>query len=564
MSAKPTSKKAPVRKKTTFKSSTASRPKSRVGSTLLKSSTKRASLFTKRNGIIAGVMAAIAGLAFVALSFAGGTPDYQYSVSAKCAGQQATQSCKDKSAEAAVYRMYKGILGYTPDSAGYAFWTQLYAGDRTPTTTIVNRFLAQSAPKAKLGPLTTNEQFVGYLQKNFTGKTAAATPSNYWVKQLKDKKMTRNDVARKFIFVGESVKYHQAGLSAYLATAAPVAVKQTALDAQNELARKAKVYAAVSTKELASAKAKFKIVEARYKAAKKLGDQRQSDVSQGDITNAESNASEASEYAAQVRIHYVRAQDAWNKSKVLVGEARRRAQRSPDITTTLVIKNAESGRKPTEEARQLNSQAQTRVGWANQSVAQAKQKYAAEQARLAEIRRQQELAAQQAAQEGSGGGATGGGNITVDLSGEPAAPGADLAALRDEAARACAAQGGGTARRRVAHGYALAKRIYSFSGRFDNSGAICEFRYGSFVAGSLNCDAGYKQAHRTDLGRGCVRVNIRPTAGNPSPTRYYCKKPNQHRFYKGNGKWGYIGPFLLVTKNSCDALGGIIKYTTAR
>lgn len=404
-------------KRTSMRSTT--RPKSRVGgSNLAKNSSSP--LFSKRNGLIAAGLAAIAGIVFVALSFAGGTPDYQYSVSAKCAGQQASQSCKDKSAEAAVYRMYKGVLGWNPDSAGYQYWVQLYAGDRVPTTTVMNRFLAQSAPKAKLAPLASDEQFVAYLQKNFTGKTTPVTASNYWVKQLQQRKLTRNDVVRKFVFLSESIKYSQPGFNAYLASAAPVAVKQTALAAQTERARKASVYTSAITKELASAKAKFKIVDDRYRAAKKLGDQRQSEVSQTDIANATANAVDAKKYAEQVKIHYVKAQDAWNKNKAIMNEAERVAKRSPDITASTVVRNGEAGRRPTEEARKLNSQAQTRVGWSNQAVAQAKQKYSAEQARLAEIRRQQELAAQQVGQENSSENS---GNTTPGpTDGQPTAP----------------------------------------------------------------------------------------------------------------------------------------------
>jgi hypothetical protein len=65
------------------------------------------------------------------LSFAGGTPDYQYSIAEKCAGDQATQSCKDLSAEALVYRLYVGLSGRQPNKGELADWTQKLAGERS-------------------------------------------------------------------------------------------------------------------------------------------------------------------------------------------------------------------------------------------------------------------------------------------------------------------------------------------------------------------------------------------------------------------------------------------------
>lgn len=56
-------------KKTNTRKSSSNKPKSRIGSSSLASSSK-STLFTKRNGLIVAALAAIVGLVFVAFSFA--------------------------------------------------------------------------------------------------------------------------------------------------------------------------------------------------------------------------------------------------------------------------------------------------------------------------------------------------------------------------------------------------------------------------------------------------------------------------------------------------------------
>lgn len=221
-------KKAPVRKQTT-------KSRSNVGGSSLG---KKTTLFSKRNGLIVAGLAAIVGLVFVAFSFASGPSmgAYQYSVNnckllrangttGKVLPQtELTQNCINKSAESAVYRTYIGVLGRTPDISGYQYWTQKLAGDKVASTVVIRSFLSSSQVKNKLKPLKTNEELVAYLAKNFQGKTTLTSYDKYWLKRLDNKKKTRSEVIRQYVFAKETASYQQAGFSRFLEDAPRVSV----------------------------------------------------------------------------------------------------------------------------------------------------------------------------------------------------------------------------------------------------------------------------------------------------------------------------------------------------
>ncbi len=221
-------KKAPVRKQTT-------KSRSNVGGSSLG---KKTTLFSKRNGLIVAGLAAIVGLVFVAFSFASGPSlgAYQYSVNncktlrangttGKLLPQtESTRNCINKSAEAAVYRMYIGVLGRTPDASGYQYWTQRLAGDKVASSAVVRSFLSSSQVKAKLTSLKTNGQFVAYLASKFQGNDKLTSYDKYWLKRLDAKKKTRSEVIRQYIFAKETVAYQQAGFDLFLEDAPRVNV----------------------------------------------------------------------------------------------------------------------------------------------------------------------------------------------------------------------------------------------------------------------------------------------------------------------------------------------------
>lgn len=215
-------KKAPVRKIS---------PKTRtnVGGSSL---SKKSHVFNKRTGFIVAGLAAVAGLAFVALSFASGPSVKQYQYSANQCGlvkkdtnqslvtspTDRVQKCYNYSAEGFVFRLYKGVLGRNPDAGGYAYWTQQLAGDRTQQLSVVRTFMGVGQARGMSANLN-NQAFVATLAKNFGGRTALVNYDKYWLRQLDSKKMTRSQVVLRYTSHNSSIKYLQASLLAYFQTA---------------------------------------------------------------------------------------------------------------------------------------------------------------------------------------------------------------------------------------------------------------------------------------------------------------------------------------------------------
>ena len=246
-----TNKKASVRKSTVRPSSkSSSRPASRVGGSSLARSSK-SSLFTKRNGLIAAALAAVAGLAFVAFSFASGVPPYQYSYNDVCTPKATTnstttsttqtdtqkqtdqQTCYNDSAQGMTYRLYTGLLGRNPDAGGYQYWTQQFAGERVRPT---QSLLVLNAVKAP----ADDKAFVAALYKNGLMRTEANIAKDksgvdYWVKKLSgEKKWSRARVAVTILNSKEAKRANALRFNNFLATAPTVKVTQTAAAEQKK------------------------------------------------------------------------------------------------------------------------------------------------------------------------------------------------------------------------------------------------------------------------------------------------------------------------------------------
>lgn len=208
----------------------ASTTKARVGGSAL---SKKTTLLTKRNGIIVAALAAVAGLAFVAFSFASGVSTKPYQYSANLCGLEkrtanpnglkqlsaSTKNCYNKSAEALVYRLYKGVLKRNPDAGGYAYWTQQLAGDRTSYSRVTSLFMGTSQTRTVSSNLVKNEDFVKSISVNFTGRSELNSYDKYWVGQLNNGKKSRTEVVTRYAIHKDSIAYQQSALLAYLETA---------------------------------------------------------------------------------------------------------------------------------------------------------------------------------------------------------------------------------------------------------------------------------------------------------------------------------------------------------
>jgi hypothetical protein len=182
---------------------------------------KKPNPFSARKGFLVAGALALVGLIVVAFSFASTAKPYQYAAVQVCdlKPSQAKSSCVDKSADAAVYRVYRGLLGRRPDVAGYAYWVQVLAGDRVAYERFIALFTAEPQVKAKLSTLVSDEDFVTYMYKNFQGIDKAATSTDNWVKRLKatgSTKISRNEVVRQFVFNEKTTKYFQSDFLLYM------------------------------------------------------------------------------------------------------------------------------------------------------------------------------------------------------------------------------------------------------------------------------------------------------------------------------------------------------------
>jgi hypothetical protein len=182
---------------------------------------------------IGGVLAVIGVVAVVA-SHASGTPNYQYSAGKYCVSAngktsaEAIKDCKNTSAEALVYRLYKGLYNRKPDSGGYKYWTQQFAGERTQPT-------KSALVVDQVNKMGTDTAFVKNLYVNMFGRSGTVKEVNYWTKKLSDRNgWTRQQVAVNFATSKEAINKNQEAFTAFMASAPTVAVVQTAAAKQRQ------------------------------------------------------------------------------------------------------------------------------------------------------------------------------------------------------------------------------------------------------------------------------------------------------------------------------------------
>ncbi len=186
---------------------------------------------------LVGVLALIGVVAVVA-SKASGTPPYQYSWNKYCIAAHGSSTdkeikdCKNKSAEAMVFRLYNGLFGRNPDAGEYKFWTQKFAGDRMKvgTSDLVVRH------SAKLG--NSDTAFVKAVYRNMLHREATDKEMVAWRTKIKQKKITKAQMMVQFAVSNEAITRNQAstesreGFDAYIARVPKLDVEQTAAKAQ--------------------------------------------------------------------------------------------------------------------------------------------------------------------------------------------------------------------------------------------------------------------------------------------------------------------------------------------
>lgn len=192
---------------------------------------------SKLQAIVLVAVLAIIGVVAVALTRASGTPPYQYSYSTHCKvaadttkARQDAQACKDRSAEAMVYRLYRGLMDRDPNATEYAFWTQQLAGERTKITDTV---LVQKQSAA----MGSDEVFISKLYNDMLLRAPKGNELKTWKARLVapgDKKWSRQKVVGQFATTIEAVKANRLPFKAFSATAPVVTVTQTAAAEQRK------------------------------------------------------------------------------------------------------------------------------------------------------------------------------------------------------------------------------------------------------------------------------------------------------------------------------------------
>lgn len=229
---------------------------------------------SKFQALAVAAVLAIVGVVVVVATRASGTPPYQYSQAKYCVSgntkesTRPVQNCINTSAEALVFRLYKGLYGKRPDDGGYVFWTQKFAGDRVQPS-------KSSLVVERVGKMGSDTDFVKTLYANMFDRSATAKELSYWTAKLKgNKAWTRQQVAVNFAISKEAINKNQDAFSqkpdAFLVSAPVVTVVQTAAKKQYERFDKMyKDYAGPATRDKEVAQNALNTAKAQLTAAGK-------------------------------------------------------------------------------------------------------------------------------------------------------------------------------------------------------------------------------------------------------------------------------------------------------
>lgn len=345
---------------------------------------------------------AIIGVVAVVATRASGTPDYQYSAS-KFANTKSADSgssraiAQDKvntSAEALVYRVYRGLYNRNPDAEGYRFWTQKLAGERiriTRTSLVVDQV-------KKMGSDTA---FVKTLYRNMLKRSDADISEkevNQWVSRLKasgDKRWSREKVVAQFAVSSEAIKKNQEGWSTYFNQANKVSVEQTAAREQYKRFDKMfESYSQPAARDKEAAEAALNTAKAQLSAAGKTAGKNAPSLSDlkaiaGNQANAGRAYTLASSRAASAAAKAGAAERLFNEAKDL-GEYATDIGSNSHYGLKQIAARYRAAKSAATASASYAASTKARINDIAKKYSVAREKYEAEQRRLAEIRRRAE------------------------------------------------------------------------------------------------------------------------------------------------------------------------------
>ncbi len=334
------------------------------------------------------VVVSLVGGFMVFRSFASVTPPpaYQYSVTTcKSNSLEALKKCKNESAEALVFRLYRAASNRNPDPGGYKHWTQKLAGDRMQPTDVASQFVAVKSITDK-----TNQKFVDDLYANLK-LGGDAKGKAYWVGVLNSKSWSRGKVVAHFTTASEAITKQSADTATFLSAAPTVAVVQTArkqVEADTKYAKEqinAKTYHIVKGMQSRS-----KLNNDLKVAAGKISDKSQGQMTPADLSTIRTKHSaviagrltnfKGKDWQGAVNDNY-------NKVKERYDKAAKVNKYSPDITFVGLTAELKVAQAHKNEAKRQVENAQWLLNETNRALTIAQGKYDAEQRRLEEVAR---------------------------------------------------------------------------------------------------------------------------------------------------------------------------------
>lgn len=292
-----------------------------------------------------------------------------------------------------MYRLYRGISGKSPDTAGYAFWTQKLAGDRVKATEL-DLTVSQTA---KMGSDTA---FVKAVYRNMLKREATDKEMLSWRDKLKaegNKKLTRQKMIVQFAVSSEAIRKNQTDFNAYIARVPAVNVVQNAAnDQKKRFNAMLKDYQQPNKSEADKAAALVVQAQKQLDAANAKASKKQADITSEDLgairtnqSNVEGYYSKAQTYATDTANRAAAAQRLYARSKELANYAL-------DIKGNAVYGITKIGARATAAKQYATAAAgkpkliKDKINAISGKYAAAIKKYEAEQARLEQIRLQHE------------------------------------------------------------------------------------------------------------------------------------------------------------------------------
>jgi len=262
-------------------------------------------------------------------------PPYQYSVST-CTSSTSTAvvTCRDQSAEALTFRYYRALKNTNPDSGGYKYWSQLFAGDRIQPTDVGNRMV---------GSINTlpadNTAFVKMVYKNLNGSDIDSGGATYFTQQLTAKTWSRGQVvAHMATQNGAMVKQAPAWVDYLRVVGTSFApITQNAAIAQQKRTDKTLVYATIAKNQYGKSPDLVTLGRKQRDEAKTIASK--SSIGKSDLTAIAYKEKTVKDYMIIITEPTKQITNAMNENKKLTAEAAAVTAYSPDISKAAIVSN---------------------------------------------------------------------------------------------------------------------------------------------------------------------------------------------------------------------------------